>query len=152
MGVAWDTLLDGNVRTLIERDLLMPFLQRQRWFGGKARGVRSARFIDWGCCGAAPSRCSSPSSTSTTRMASGTATSCRWRFARPPMRAASRSGHRNAVLARVTGARKGVLFDAWLDNGFGRALMETFEQQQDIRSRRGTLRAGADQRVRTRPR
>src|SRR5687767_8310655 len=39
MGVAWDTLLDGNVRTLIERDLLIPFLQRQRWFGGKARGV-----------------------------------------------------------------------------------------------------------------
>ena len=26
----------------------MPFLQRQRWFGGKARRVRSARFIDWG--------------------------------------------------------------------------------------------------------
>ena len=48
MGVAWDTLLDGNVRTLIERDLLMPFLQRQRWFGGKARSVRSARFTDWG--------------------------------------------------------------------------------------------------------
>ena len=24
MGVAWDTLLDGNVRTLIERDLLVP--------------------------------------------------------------------------------------------------------------------------------
>ena len=48
MGVAWDTLLDGNVRTLIERDLLIPFLQRQRWFGGKARRVRSARFIDWG--------------------------------------------------------------------------------------------------------
>ena len=40
MGVAWDTLLDGNVRTLIERDLLAGFLQRQRWFGGKARGIR----------------------------------------------------------------------------------------------------------------
>ena len=43
MGVAWDTLLDGNVRTLIERDLLVGFLQRQRWFGGKARAVRTAR-------------------------------------------------------------------------------------------------------------
>ena len=52
MGVAWDTLLDGNVRTLIERDLLIPFLQRQRWFGGKARRVRSARFIDWGAAAA----------------------------------------------------------------------------------------------------
>src|SRR5687767_8683514 len=36
MGVAWDTLLEGNVRTLIERDLLGNFLRRQRWFGGKA--------------------------------------------------------------------------------------------------------------------
>ena len=48
VGVAWETLLDGNVRTLIERDLLLPFLQRQRWFGGKARPTRSARFVDWG--------------------------------------------------------------------------------------------------------
>src|SRR4051812_34817185 len=48
MGAAWDTLLDGNVRTLIERDLLLPFLQRQRWFGGKARTARLARFVDWG--------------------------------------------------------------------------------------------------------
>src|SRR5213076_896161 len=48
MGVAWDTLLEGNVRTLIEREALVPFLQRQRWFGGKARAVRSARFVDWG--------------------------------------------------------------------------------------------------------
>src|SRR6185503_8367445 len=48
MGVAWDTLLDGNVRTLIEREALVPFLQRQRWFGGKARAVRGARFLDWG--------------------------------------------------------------------------------------------------------
>ena len=37
VGAAWDTLLEGNVRTLIERDLLLPFLLRQRWYGGKAR-------------------------------------------------------------------------------------------------------------------
>jgi maltose alpha-D-glucosyltransferase/alpha-amylase len=48
MGVAWDTLLEGNVRTLIERDLLATFLQRQRGFAGKARQLRAARFIDWG--------------------------------------------------------------------------------------------------------
>src|SRR5690242_6765363 len=48
MGVAWDTLLDGSVRTLIEREALGAFLARQRWFGGKARALRAARFIDWG--------------------------------------------------------------------------------------------------------
>ena len=47
-GAAWETLLEGNVRTLIERERLLPFLQRQRWFGGKARKTRTARFIDWG--------------------------------------------------------------------------------------------------------
>src|ERR687894_3179911 len=52
--VAWDTLLEGNVRTLIERDLLVGFLQRQRWFGGKARPMRSARFVDWGLLRRAP--------------------------------------------------------------------------------------------------
>ena len=88
------------------------------------------------------SRCSSPSSRSTTRMASATAISCRWRFARPPTRAASKSVRRNAVLARVTGARKGVLFDAWLDNGFGRALLEMFEQQagRPLAARRAACR------------
>src|SRR4029079_5715828 len=45
MGVAWDTLLDGNVRTLIERESLAGFLQRQRWFGGKARPLKAARFV-----------------------------------------------------------------------------------------------------------
>src|SRR5689334_1840107 len=48
MGAAWDTLLDGNVRTLIEREALAPFLLRQRWFGGKARAIRATRFVDWG--------------------------------------------------------------------------------------------------------
>ena len=48
VGAAWETLLEGNVRTLIERERLLPFLQRQRWFGGKARKTRNARFIDWG--------------------------------------------------------------------------------------------------------
>ena len=34
VGAVWDTLLDGSVRALIERDLLGPFLQRQPWFQG----------------------------------------------------------------------------------------------------------------------
>ena len=54
VGAAWETLLDGNVRTLIERELLLPFLQRQRWFGGKARAARAARFVDWGAAAPRP--------------------------------------------------------------------------------------------------
>ena len=139
MGVAWDTLLDGNVRTLIERDLLIPFLQRQRWFGGKARRVRSARFIDWGVLrrGAQP--------LFVTIVDVNYEDGERDSYFLPLAICADADARgveersRNAVLARVTGARKGVLFDAWLDNGFGRALLEMFEKQQDVRSRRGAL-------------
>jgi maltose alpha-D-glucosyltransferase/alpha-amylase len=46
-GTAWDTLLDGHVRVLLERDCLPGFLKRQRWFGGKSRTMRAARFVDW---------------------------------------------------------------------------------------------------------
>ena len=46
-GVVWDSVLDGSMREIIERHALVPFLQRQRWFGGKARGLIRARFADW---------------------------------------------------------------------------------------------------------
>jgi len=139
MGVAWDTLLDGNVRTLIERDLLIPFLQRQRWFGGKARRVRSARFIDWGVLRRGPQPLF------VTIVDVNYEDGERDSYFLPLAICADADARgveersRNAVLARVTGARKGVLFDAWLDNGFGRALLEMFEKHQDVRSRRGAL-------------
>ena len=119
MGVAWDTLLDGNVRTLIERDLLLPFLQRQRWFGGKARRRPVGAVRRLGPAAARRrSRSSSPSSKSSyddgerdsyfLPLAICAAADARGVEERSP----------HAVLARVTGARKGVLFDAWLDDGF----------------------------------
>jgi trehalose synthase-fused probable maltokinase len=38
---------EGPARALIERDLLLPYLRRQRWFGGKARRPQTARLVDW---------------------------------------------------------------------------------------------------------
>ena len=139
MGVAWDTLLEGNVRTLIERDLLIAFLQRQRWFGGKARPMKSARFTDWGLL----RRGSQPLFLTIVELqyedgdrdsyflplAITTAGDARHVEERTPQ----------AVLARITGARKGILFDAWLDDRFGRALLEAVERQEEIRTRRGVV-------------
>ena len=48
VGAAWDTLLDGNVRTLIERDLLAGSCSGSAGSAGRPRGIRSARFVDWG--------------------------------------------------------------------------------------------------------
>src|SRR4029078_3310937 len=46
-GVVWDSILDGSMRNIIERQALLPFLQRQRWFCGKSRTVSSLRIADW---------------------------------------------------------------------------------------------------------
>jgi trehalose synthase-fused probable maltokinase len=40
-------LADPALRAHIERDALARFLRRQRWFGGKAQEISSARFIAW---------------------------------------------------------------------------------------------------------
>jgi maltose alpha-D-glucosyltransferase/alpha-amylase len=47
LGVDWQNVLDSATRTILERQALAPFLQRQRWFGSKARDIRHARFVDW---------------------------------------------------------------------------------------------------------
>jgi maltose alpha-D-glucosyltransferase/alpha-amylase len=141
VGAAWDTLMDGSVRTLIERDLLLPFIQRQRWFGGKARATRSARFIDWGLL----RRGSHPLFLTAAEVEFGDGDRqqyflplaiCPWAEAK-----AVEADYPNAVLARITGAKKGALFDAWLDNRFARTLLDVLERQEEAPTRRGAVRA-----------
>jgi maltose alpha-D-glucosyltransferase / alpha-amylase len=141
MGVAWDTLLDGNVRTLIERESLLPFLQRQRWFGGKARAIRAARFVDWGLLrrgrhpifftivevsyeDGAPEQYLVP----LTLVGEADADAV---LATTPQLA----------LARVTGARKGVVMDGISDEVGAQALLDALDAGATIRTRRGLVRA-----------
>ncbi len=141
MGAAWDTLLDGNVRTLIERDLLVGFLQRQRWFGAKARPMRAARFVDWGLLRRAPQPMF------LTIVETEFEDGGRDRYFLPLTISShtdvpgveQRAPH--AVLATITGARKGVLFDAWLDERFSRVLLETLERQDQVKTKRGSIHA-----------
>ena len=141
MGAAWDTLLEGNVRTLIERDLLVPFLQRQRWFGGKARPIRAARFVDWGLLRRAPQ----PLFLTIVEVEFEDGGHDRYFLplticAHADVRGLEeRSPH--AVLATITGARKGVLFDAWLDDRFARMLLEAIGRQEQIKTKRGAIQA-----------
>jgi maltose alpha-D-glucosyltransferase/alpha-amylase len=140
MGVAWDTLLDGNVRTLIERDLLQPFLVRQRWFGSKARPMRSARFVDWGLLqrGAQP--------LFLTIVEVEFRDGSREQYFLPLAICASADARSveertpNAILARITGARKGLLFDAWLDDHFARTLLHAIESGEQTATMRGAVK------------
>src|SRR5258708_2624192 len=140
MGVAWDTLLDGNVRTLIERESLVPFLQRQRWFGGKARAVRAARFLDWGLLrkGQHP--------IFVTIVAVDYEEGPPERYPVPLAIVAGSAA--DAVVsstpqlapARVTGPRQGVVIDGTADDLFGQVLMDTLDAEASVRTKRGTAR------------
>ena len=140
VGAAWETLLEGNVRTLIERERLLPFLHRQRWFGGKARRPRSARFIDWGVLSRGPQPIF------LTLVEVEYEDGPRDQYFLPLTVCASvdargledRAPH--AVLATVTGARKGVIFDAWLDDRFALTMLETLGRQERTKTRRGSIR------------
>jgi maltose alpha-D-glucosyltransferase/alpha-amylase len=141
VGAAWDTLLDGAVRTLIEREMLPAFLRRQRWFGGKGRAIRSTRMTDWGVL----SRGQHPLFVSLVDVEYDDGAREQY-FLPLAVSAASeargieeRAPH--AILANVTGARKGVLFDAWIDDRFARVVLDAAERQDTIKMKRGTLRA-----------
>ncbi len=139
MGVAWETLLEGNVRTLIEREALVPFLLRQRWFSGKARSIRAARVIDWGVAERGPhplfltiveveyhdggrERYFLPLSILTDGVADSLL---------------ANTSH--LAMARVTGARKGLVADAVGDETFGPALLRLLDRS-DASTKRGVVR------------
>ncbi|HEY7059457.1 MAG TPA: putative maltokinase, partial [Vicinamibacterales bacterium] len=140
MGAAWDTLLDGNVRTLIEREALGPFLARQRWFAGKARQMRLARFVDWGLL----RRGGSPIFLTVVDVEYRDGTRERYFVPLtvaghdPAERVMSQAPY--AALARVTGARKGLIADGGVDEDFATALLQALEQQREVRTRRGVIR------------
>jgi maltose alpha-D-glucosyltransferase/alpha-amylase len=139
VGAAWETLLEGNVRTLIERDLLLPFLQRQRWFGGKARVSRTARFADWGLVRRGPQ----PLFVTIVDVDFEDGTRDRY-FLPLTIRAHAdvkglEDRSPNAILAHVTGARKGLLFDAWLDDRYARTLLDALEREEQFATKRGSV-------------
>jgi len=141
VGAAWETLLDGNVRTLIERDLLLPFLRRQRWYGDKGRLARKSRFVDWGTLRRSPQ----PLFLTVVEVEFEDGghhyyflplTICAYVDVRGLEERAPHS-----VLANITGARKGVLFDAWLDDRFARTMLEALDREEKTATKRGNIRA-----------
>jgi maltose alpha-D-glucosyltransferase/alpha-amylase len=132
VGAVWDTLLDSTVRTLIERDLLAPFLVRQPWFQG-AR-PQAARFVDW----AVLRRGSDPIFLTIIEvddrqylvpLAVSPFTEAKGLQERAP----------HAILATVTGARKGILYDAWYSDRFAELLLESIGAGQTMPTRRGAM-------------
>jgi maltose alpha-D-glucosyltransferase / alpha-amylase len=47
LSAGWETLLEGRERAILERTVLPPFIQRQRWFGAKSRSLETVSIRDW---------------------------------------------------------------------------------------------------------
>ena len=139
MGVEWQNVLDAATRGIIERQALGAFMQRQRWFASKSRAIRAARFSDWTALrdGTTPSFIAVVS----VEFADGRAESYLVPLALVDGDAASRIVKTTpaAVLARITGARKGAIVDGILDDDTCTRLLALVENGDEIATKRGSV-------------
>ncbi|HEY5618533.1 MAG TPA: maltose alpha-D-glucosyltransferase [Vicinamibacterales bacterium] len=142
-GVVWESILDGGLRTIIERHALVPFLQRQRWFGAKARSIATARFSDWALMRGGPS----PAFLTVveTEFHDGG----RERYLLPLATANGADAdtleheHYASAVARITGARKGLVFDGLFDDQVCEMLLAILQEERELPMRLGRLRGTA---------
>ena len=140
-GVVWDSVLDGSMRVIIEKQALITFLRRQRWFGGKARELARARFVDW----ATLQRGQHPAFL--TVVEADYTDGGRERYALPLAMSSGTDAdaierhYPGAVLARITGARKGVLYDGIFDDATCSTLLASIQEKRTLHARHGTVEA-----------
>jgi maltose alpha-D-glucosyltransferase/alpha-amylase len=138
-GVVWDSLLDNSARTILERQSLAAFLQRQRWFGGKARTITRARFADWVTLRRGPH----PSFLTLVNVQYGDGGQEQYVL---PLAMSSASDAESierqfpsAIVSRVSGARKGVLYDGLFDDGTCQILLAMMQDSREVATRAGRL-------------
>jgi maltose alpha-D-glucosyltransferase/alpha-amylase len=139
-GPNWEGILDSAARAVLEREALMPFLKRQRWFGSKSREIRQARFADWATIRGG----GEPALLTVVAVAYGDGwhesylvplsflsgeRAGRWVKERP-----------GCILAKLTGARKGAVIDGLLDDDLCSRLLDAIDQQRDFSMSKGRVR------------
>jgi maltose alpha-D-glucosyltransferase/alpha-amylase len=139
MGADWNNLLDAGTRAVLERQALLPFLQRQRWMA-PAREIRHARFADW-----APLRSGQHPAflaVVTVDYVDGDSESCVLTLALIDRDAAETALKQapGGVLARITGARKGVVVDGMNDRETRERLIALVETTATLSTRHGSVR------------
>jgi len=135
--------LDDAWRQTLERESLRPFLERQRWFGGKARAIRSVRFRDW----ASIEGGAHPFYVTVVTVAYEDGTQDEWHVPLTVMTGTDAQGMRqfpDAVLAPVPDAPSSLICDAvWSDEAM-RALMSAVESSSEFVSKSGRVVASAN--------
>jgi maltose alpha-D-glucosyltransferase/alpha-amylase len=138
-GVVWESILDGGLRTIVERHALIPFLHRQRWFGGKARSIAAARFVDWALLR------NGPTPAFLTLVETEFHDGGRDRYLLPLATVNGSDAelfeheHAGAAVARITGARKGLVFDGLFDDEVCEKLLGILQQSRELPMRRGRV-------------
>jgi maltose alpha-D-glucosyltransferase/alpha-amylase len=141
MGVEWKNVLDSGTRTVLERQALAPFLQRQRWFASKAREIRRVSFSDW-----APMR-KGPEPAFLAIVAVEYADGWSDAYFLPLSLTTGENAERTlrespgSVIARITGARKGAIVDAVMDDSSCDLMLEMVDGGREIASARGSMAA-----------
>jgi maltose alpha-D-glucosyltransferase/alpha-amylase len=138
VSAVWESLLDSHTRTLIERDALIGFLSRQRWYAAKARQATKARFADWTMLDGAPPLflCIAE-----VEYDDGVID----RYALVLCAVAGEAANQvvlqrpASVIARLSGARSGVLYDGMTDPAVATRVMDTMRRGGTISLRSGTL-------------
>jgi len=136
-GVVWDSIFDGSMRTIIERRALVPFLQRQRWFGGKARPIVYVQFVDWTIVRRGPH----PAFLTIIEAEYGDGG--RERYVLPLAMASGDEAtavehhYPFAILSRISGARKGLLYDGLFDNETCTMLVAAIRERRALSMRAG---------------
>jgi maltose alpha-D-glucosyltransferase/alpha-amylase len=140
VGVNWENVLDSAARQVIERQALKPYLPRQRWFAAKSRTVRDARFADWVMVrgGASPAFLTLVSVAYTEGSAETYVLPLSLLMGEQATRALADTPA--AVLAKITGARKGAMIDGLLDDDLCNRLLDMIDSGMQLQSNRGTLR------------
>jgi maltose alpha-D-glucosyltransferase/alpha-amylase len=140
----WETVFEGAAREELERGVLPAYLRSQRWFGGKARTVRSVRFADWSEFPAGAARAYLVFLE--VAFADGTADL----YFLPlgvtagPAGARLYESQRPSVLARLSGPAGGaVLHDALADDDTCTSLLEAIGTGYDRQTPRGLVHAFA---------
>ena len=140
-GVVWDSMLDGSAA-----DASSSGRRSCRSCSGSAGSaarrapLAAARFVDWTTLrrGAAPG-VSHHRRSRVPRRRPRAVRRCRWRCRAGAEADGDRARARStAVLARITGARKGLLYDGLFDDGTCQMLLAAIQERQDLAMRHGS--------------
>jgi maltose alpha-D-glucosyltransferase / alpha-amylase len=152
IGADWQTVMDGATRTVLERQALAPFLQRQRWFSSRSIEIRRVRFSDWACLrsGAHPAFLSIVSVEAVDGREESYVVPLALLSGEDAERALKQTP--GSVLARITGARKGAIVDGMRDIDSCDRLVALVTRGEEIATPHGSVQgalidAGPEQKL-----